>query len=372
MATLVATLAVCCSTAAAEELRSGSAGEVVRLPRVMPASEATDEAYEGDTSRAKPREAPPIEYEPADPAGYFASDPELNPQVGQPPPRPLPPIASPKSTTGQRNPDMPPDARPGMFQKLIFDYTWISPGSRTRGFGDNQLELKTILAFPIPSRDAPLVITPGFGAHFFEGPLSPDLPPRVYDAYAQFRWRKRLNPRWAIDLAVTPGVYSDFRQGSDDALRISGHGGAMWTLTPDFKLVGGVAYLDRTDLPLLPFGGILWTPRDDLKIELMMPRPRIARRVSWCGGEPPEVEDWIYVAGEYGGGDWAVLRDSGITDQVSYRDFRVILGMERKDLGGLDYSLEVGYLFGRRIEFKSATPAFEPEDSVMVRGSLVY
>lgn len=259
-----------------------------------------------------------------------------------------------------------------MFQKLIFNYTWITPGSTTRGFGDNELELKTILAFPIPSRKAPLVVTPGFAVHYLEGPLSPDLPPRVYDAYAQFRWRKRLNPRWAIDLAVTPGVYSDFRQGSDDALRISGHGGAMWTITSNFKLIGGVAYLDRPDLPFLPFGGILWTPHEDLRFELTAPRPKIAQRLHWAGTHHEAIEDWVYLAGQYGGGDWAVLRDSGETDELSYRDFRVILGLERKNLQGLDYSLEIGYLFGRRIEFTSDTPAFTPEDGMMLRGSVVY
>lgn len=197
-----------------------SVAQVVRLPAVEPPSEAYP--------------------------GLLLSHPDSSSELLQPPIAP----------TETPDPDRPPDARDGLFQKLIFTYTWLGSG-RAYGLGMSEVELKTVLALPVPSRRWPLIVTPGFGVHYLDGPEVSDLPPRLYDAYAQFRWMRRLGPRWAIDVAVTPGVYSDFQQSTDEALRITGHGAAMFTWNPSTKLVLGVAYLDREDLGVLPIGGII-------------------------------------------------------------------------------------------------------------------
>lgn len=280
-------------------------------------------------------------------------------------------------------PQLPPDARPGMFQKLIFDGQWLPEGS-SDGLGVASLQLKTVLALPVPSREYPLLITPGFAVHCFDGPSTGrrhgpphgwadrDLPPRVYDAYAQFRWMRRLGPRWGIDLAVTPGVFSDFEQGSDDSFRITGHGVAAWSYTPDLKFVLGAAYVDRIKTEVLPVCGLIWTPHEEVKFELVFPHPRIAHRIYTFGAYTDDVQDWLYLAGEFGGGIWAVERTSGAVDRFDYTDFRVVLGLERKVLGGLDGRLEVGYVFGREIRYASGTWGLEPPDTVMLRGGVRY
>jgi hypothetical protein len=269
------------------------------------------------------------------------------------------------------DPDRPPDARDGLFQKLIFTDTWLAR-TGTYGLGMSDLQLKTVLAFPIPSRDWPLIVTPGFGVHFLDGPVVSDLPPRLYDAYVQFRSMKRLSPRWAADVGITPGVYSDFEQSSDKAFRITGYGAAMFTWTPTTKLLLGVAYLDREDLRVLPIGGILWNPTPDLAIELSAPRPRIAQRLYWNGALTDEVQDWVYLAGELGGGIWAIRRVDGSNDETTYTDYRIILGVERRDLGGLDGHIEVGYVFGRSLEYRSRDADIDLNPTVMVRGGVTY
>lgn len=308
--------------------------QVVRLPVVMPPSE---------------------EY-----PGELVSHPDSSVEL----PQPLPELVEPE------NPDRPPDARDGVFQKLIFTSTWLHSGTAA-GFGIAEQELKTVLGFPIPSRRSPLVVTPGFSVAYLDEPAGVDLPARVYAATVQFRWWKRFTPRFGIDFAVTPGVFSDFEHSSDDALRFPGHVAARFEWTPNLDLVLGAAYLDRDDVSVLPIGGLIWTPYEDLKLELVAPRPRIAHRVYWWGARTEEVQDWAYLAGEFGGGTWAVRRAIG-EDVVTYHDFRVILGLERKALGGLDGRLEIGYVFGRKIEFHTPTPDVEPEDTVMVRAGLTY
>lgn len=337
------------------------AAQVVRLPAVVP-----------------PEESPPghwVQRADGPPAARLASHPDSPAEL----------VQAPGETSPPDQPELPPDARPGMFQKLIFDGEWLAGGGDD-GFGFSGMQLRTILALPVPSRDYPLIITPGFAVHYLDGPAgwgtdrAPtrsvgrrwSLPPRVYDAYVQFRWMRRLGPRLGIDLAVTPGVYSDFHQGSDDQLRITGHGAAAWTATPALKIVLGAAYVDRMKTDVLPVCGLIWTPHDDLKFDLVFPHPRVGRRIYTFGAWSDEVQDWLYLAGEFGGGIWAIERTGGTPDEVDYTDFRLILGIERKVIGGLDARLEVGYVFGREIRCASASPDFEPADTVMLRGGLTY
>jgi len=280
-------------------------------------------------------------------------------------------ILAPGKVEVVQDPDRPRDARPGMFQKLVFNGSWLAGGEEDH-FGISRLEAKTILALPIPSRRWPMIITPGFAVNYLHGPNSSDLPPRVYDAYTQFRWMRRLTPRLGIDLAVTPGVFSDFEQSTDEAIRIPGHGAALWEWTPKVKVLLGVAYLDRDDVPMLPIAGLIWQPHVVIKYELTFPRPRIARRVYLWGAYGEDVEDWVYISGELGGGTWAIARTDGTNDVFNYRDYRLILGVQRKVLWGLDRHLEIGYIFGRKIEYESSTPDIFPNDTVMIRGGLTY
>jgi hypothetical protein len=299
--------------------------------------------------------------------------PDSSVEVPSPVPRPLPPM--PPQPFPDRiepeNPDRPPDARDGMFQKLIFNSTWLAPGG-ANGLGMSELEWKTVLGFPVPSRRSPLVVTPGFSVDYLEEPAGSDLPPRVYEATVEFRWWKRFTPRFGIDFLITPGVYSDFEQSTDEAIRTPGHVVGRFEWTPTLDVVLGLAYLDREDLDFLPVGGLVWKPRDDVKLEMVFPRPRVARRVYWFGAMDEEVQDWLYVAGEFGTKTWAIRRTGGANDVLTYRDCRLLLGVERKALRGLDTRFEVGYVFSRQIEFVTDAPDLEPDDTVLLRAGLTY
>ena len=71
--------------------------------------------------------------------------------------------------------------RNGVFQRLLFDATWLAPGGAD-GLGNNDLQLQGIFALPCPTINSPLVITPGFAVHYLQGPQNADLPPRLYEA----------------------------------------------------------------------------------------------------------------------------------------------------------------------------------------------
>jgi hypothetical protein len=260
--------------------------------------------------------------------------------------------------------------RPGMFQRVIFNGTWInSDGSG--GLGLSDIELKAIFALPCPTREWPMVITPGFAQHWIDAPGA-DLPPRMYDAWTEFRWLPKIAPSLMLDLAVTPGVYRDFDEHTDDGLRVTSHAAAVWTATPTTKLVLGASYLDRSDLNVIPIGGMIWTPTPDWQLDLLFPQPKIARRFARDPGNSADVEDWAYIAGEFGDWVWAVRRSDGTLDKAEYRDTRLLLGIERKVFGGLSGRLELGYVFTRKLRYTSGQGEFQPRDAVLVRAGVDY
>jgi len=314
---------------------------VIRLPAVLPAQ--------------------------ASPAGQLVSHPDSSSEILQSPGDGNVAPATPEPG----EPRLPPGVRNGVFQKVLFDATWLAPGG-PNGMGTNDLQLQSIFALPCPTRDSPLVITPGFAVHYLQGPQYSDLPPRLYDSYVDFRWLSQVTPTLGLDLAITPGVFSDFNQESSKAFRLQGHGAAAWTWNETTKFVLGAAYLDRPDVELIPIGGVIWTPSSDLKFDLIFPHPRISRRIYWSGQSGDGVQDWAYIAGEFTGDAWAIRRSDGLDDQVVISDYRLVFGMERKVLNGLSSRFEIGYVFGRRIKYRSDTPDFHPSDTVMLRGGLTY
>ena len=176
----------------------------------------------------------------------------------------------------------------------------------------------------------PLVITPGFAVHYLDGPANVDLPPRLFDCSCQFRWLSQVTPQLGLDFAVTPGWFSDFEQDSGKAFRMPAHAAAAWTLNPTTKLVLGAAYLARFDENFIPVGGILWTPDDDTKFEILFPEPKLARRIWHERGAGGETNTWVYVAGEFAGDAWAIAMQNGQNEQVVLRDCRLIFGIDAR------------------------------------------
>ena len=301
----------------------------------------------------------------ASPAAFY------DPNIDQTVPGPLaaePPTAVPAIS------DLPPGAKQGVLQEVAFTNTWLS-GSEPDDLEIFDSELRVSLGMPFPTVRTPLVITPGVGMHLFDGPDAPDLPSRVYDAYLDILWKNMLDPNFTFDIALTPGWYSDFEQNSDEALRIGGRVLARYQWTPITKFMLGLAYLDRDDVDVigiegvLPIIGVVLTPNDDLRLELVIPKPRVAWRTSVDGCH----EQWWYVRGEFGGGTWAIERQSGLPDVVNYSDLRISLGHELKYNGDPIAWLELGYVFDREISYDSgSTPDFSPNNTIMLRAGLGY
>lgn len=279
-----------------------------------------------------------------------------------------PVVVYPPERLSRQGKPLPPGAKPGIVQRLTFTESWVAPGG-ARGLGANTIDLSAVLAAPLVPSQPPFLITPRFSAHFLDGPTVTDLPPRVYDTALEFRWLRPLNDKWMADLAVAPGYYSDFNNNSSQAVRITGRALGIYKWSPTVTVALGAVYLDREDVRLLPAAGLIWKPNDTVNIELIFPRPKAAKRIALG----IDSAWWSYVAGEFGGGSWAIERESGVDDVATDRDFRAILGVERKKIDGGGLRFEVAYVFGRKIEYLSGMPPdVSLDDTVMLRAGANY
>jgi hypothetical protein len=206
-------------------------------------------------------------------------------------------------------------------------------------------------------------VAPQFGWHLLSGPTTTDLPPRLYDASLEFSLWRPVGDAWMLQFSLAPSIFTDGNNTTSDALRIIGRFMAYYTMSPTCQLVGGFVYLDRQDVPALPAAGVIYTPREDLRYELLFPKPRIA----WRQYDTADWQQWVYVTGELGGQSWAVERTSGADDIATYRDLRFVLGVERKLTEGATWYAEGGYVFARELEFQSNVGNRSLTDTAFVR-----
>ncbi|MCC6493044.1 MAG: hypothetical protein IT424_08480 [Pirellulales bacterium] len=280
-----------------------------------------------------------LEEELADPALLFAAPP---------PPQKLNPY---KST---------------FFQKLSLSADWLGNSSDPADLGITEVETFLQVGLPAPIIEWPLLVTAGTNLTFFQGPTVTDLPPRLYLAYVDLMWLPQIVRGYTLLISVVPSVFGDF---TAHQFRLTGKGLLIVDWIPDrLQLVGGVLYLNRENIRLLPAGGAIWTPTDWSRFELIFPKPKLGLRYNVGAG----YEDWVYTTAEFGGNTWPIVRSDGVHDFFTYLDYRILAGVERKLEGGAGYRLEAGYVFGRNVSFTSGTGDFQPQDTIMLRGGIVY
>ncbi len=277
----------------------------------------------------------------------------------------------------------PADSRCGAFQKLSFANTYL-PRLGGNGFGWYDVELTSVWGLPCPTKDAPLIITPGFATHWLDGPDSLDIPAQLHEVYTEFRWLPKIGECFRLDVAVQPGFYSDWDGSSARAFRLLGHVSGIYDWTPTFQLVLGAAYLDRPDIEVLPIAGFIWKPDADAEYRLVFPTPKIAwcfdddshpwhghNTMGWCP-PPAKTEYWFYVAGELGGGTWAIRHSDGTSDLMSYGDWRAFLGLETRTIDGISSHIEAGFVFHRLIHLSSTGENTQVGNTAMVRAGLNF
>lgn len=266
------------------------------------------------------------------------------------------------------------DYKNGFFQKLAASSAWLAGSRSSDDIGLIESQLYFTFALPVPTRNWPMLVTPSFETRWLDGPLSSgaapaDAPAQLYSAFVEMMWVPQITKRWTAVLGATPGIYSDFQHNYGDQFRLMGRALGRYEITKNRNyFVAGVVYLPRSDYRLIPAGGLMWSPWDDVQLDLIFPIPRLAYRLSYN----QTIERWVYTAAEFGGGTWSIERADGSRDNLTLRDLRLLLGYERKRDGGGGLRFEVGYIFSRRLEYDSTTPDVILPDTLMLRSRMAF
>ena len=265
-----------------------------------------------------------------------------------------------------------------LFQGPRFRHAYLHGDDASNALAINDTDLS--LAFVIPNfffSTQPLYLLPSFSLHQWAGPKSPstaDLPPLAYSAFLDSGWQSDPARILGAELGLRVGVFSDFSTAIGDSLRIQGRGIGRIRVTPKVTLKGGVLYLDRNRVKLLPAGGVLWQPNPDTRFDLFFPEPKLAHYLATVG----TADTWWYVGGYYGGGSWTVKRDSGVKESMDINDIRLVLGLEwgRNDQmrdGRRIGFFEAGYVFDRELLYKHSTfDNLDLQDTFMLRAGIGF
>jgi hypothetical protein len=321
---------------------------------------------------------PPVAVPPPVAQGFAANiPPALPPDAYTTTPGYLPPgpvVAAP----------MVPGAPVGIFdpneyvkfmQSVRLRYTYLWGDSDPNEFGISDIEGAITFAYPdFLYSQQPLLITPGFILSLWDPPRIPiqpgiqgQLPSQVYAAYLDFYWAPRLSQQFSAELDFRIGIYSDFESVGSEALRPQGYGALIYQMSPVWALKGGVAYINRVDIELLPVFGVIYTPNQFMYWDLTFPNPKLSQ-YGWTWGN---TDVWWYLAGEYGGGTWEI--DNASDDRVDINDIRLIAGLEwTGGYFGLKGFLELGYVFDREVVFESTNFKLKPDDTFMIRGGVAF
>ena len=305
-------------------------------------------------------ESPPYRIYPSASPAINAS-PDTNgviPATGFAPPL----IANPDTYEAPPTPAAPPSCR--LITDARLNYTSV-PGRNTGDIDMSDIELGS--TWNLNWGLAPLKISPYIAAHLWNiGDANPFL--YLYDLNVEFAWRPRLFEWLFVDLAVTPGLYTDFKDVNGSSFQMRGRAAAIVAFSEKLQLVGGVMYVNRNHITWLPAGGVIWTPSADTRFFLVFPQPKISQRLCMLGTAPV----WGYFAGEFGGGRWEVERSPGIHDSLDYTDWRLLAGLEAGAADSVRGYLEFGYVFNRRVNYLSSSADLSLPSTAMVRVGFRY
>lgn len=200
-----------------------------------------------------------------------------------------------------------------------------------------------------------------YGIHFLGGPTQTDLPPRVYDLVWGIQMRDEIGPLFAYDLAANFGIFADFEDSVRQGIQFPGHAIGFLRASPQFQIVFGIDYLGQDDIKILPvFGLRLKSVEPFIDAELVFPKPKISVILN--------STHRLYTAGSIGGGTWDIERPDETNDVFTYRDQRVVIGLESldKEDGSLG-SVELGISFNRQLSFRNNPVEMDLDQAFIIR-----
>ena len=216
----------------------------------------------------------------------------------------------------------------------------------------------------------------GFSYTHLDSAEALELPDDLYDYSVGVSWVRPVNERWTLRFMLSTALVTDGRNTSSDAWRFRGGVFAMYRPSQRWTWIVGALALGRNDIPVVPAVGAIWQPGPAFRLDLTLPKPK----ASWLLVDRGARQQWAYIGGGFSGGTWAYERPAGLDDQLTYRDWRVVLGWESVPTPepgtpftrGRKLSIEAGYVFAREFQFESEQTDLGLDDTFIVRATASF
>ena len=257
---------------------------------------------------------------------------------------------------------------------LSLESEWITDsdlGQRTLGAG-----IRLPLLFLRREDAPPPMVNLGFNHTEFNFGNDFGLPPDLYELSIGLSGVRQLKDRWAVRSIVGVDFATDGDNRSSDAWQFRGGAFAIWDATDQLKLSFGAIALGRKDLPVVPALGAIWVPTDRCRLDLILPNPKVSYLLTDDGSR----QNWIYTGVGLSGNTWGYENSAGVDQQLSYGDWRAVLGWESRPSApanvpfvlGRKYSAELGYAFSRDLELDRDAADISLSSSFLLRFSTRY
>ncbi len=307
--------------------------------------------------------------------GFLPLDRSLRVEDGLPLDEVVPPAEESFEAEGDEPsiPERPLDFKSLMRPRFDSSAEW-EPEVGGVGISSYDLSMK-IPVYPIFGPPPPFL---NFGYSFtqIEAPAALDLPQSLNEFSFGMSWMRPINEKWMARYMLNGAFASDMDNTGSTAWQIRGGMFAMYRPNETWNFAFGALATGQSDLPVLPVLGAIWQPRPSLKVDLMLPNPRISLLLS----ESESRQHWAYVGGGFSGGTWAYRRANGLGERLNYREFRFVLGWEAtppKKPGtfgssGTTVNAEIGYVFGRKFEFDNSVPDIKIDNTLLLRSGISF
>lgn len=272
-----------------------------------------------------------------------------------------------------RKPEVPANDERRLSPRFQASVEW-QPSASDVGISSYDLSVQQPI-YPVFGPPPPF-INAGYSFTRIDAPASFGLPDSLHEYSLGMSWMRRINEAWRARVTLSTAFASDLDNTGTDAWQFRGGAFALYRPNEQWSYAAGVLATGRADLPVIPAVGLVWEPKRDVKVNLMMPNPRL----SLLFAETTARQHWVYFGGGISGGTWAYQRGDGTNDLLSYGEWRLVAGWEffppqppgTFRPSGPRFNAEIGYSVGRNFEFDSHRPDLSLSNALLLRTSVSF
>lgn len=208
--------------------------------------------------------------------------------------------------------------------------------------------------FQTPAGDVDLTGT--YGLNVFTGSGGIDLPDYLGNAAVNAAYTWRNSEGQAMRLTASPGIRSDLKDVTSDALSLPVEFLAIQAFSPDVSGEIGVAVFPWYEELFDPRFGIRWAPQEDLVIDLMYPESKLVFS---------PAEGWDLYTGVKADNtpEWAIDDNR---ERLLMDEMRAYIGVNQPVNGDIRMMYQTGYVFNREVDFKRKQGESDIENAVYV------